>query len=215
MSLLKGRTQYSHEICRNLLFCIMVIRSELQQIKQIDSDRLCQMSRATTVSCWNSKLSNPLPQPYVPPSKPFKHRGRSLSVARPRQKPSPGTGFDLDADADAESQQVLELNCFSFKVSDQQEVGGKWRHLAEGGSSIQAPPTDGAWALTKIPRTSKTWFVGKFTHIILVGDSTCTCVCCWSGRGVAGRYGWNVNSNRHPVTPQSPLASTFTSRPTR
>ena len=49
-----------------------------------------------------------------------------------------------DADADAESQQVLELNCFSFKVSDQQEVGGKWRHLAEGGSSIQAPPTDGA-----------------------------------------------------------------------
>ena len=74
-----------------------------------------------------------------------------MSVARPRQKPSPGTGFDLelgpadaDADADAESQQVLELNCFSFKVSDQQEVGGKWRHLAEGGSSIQAPPTDGA-----------------------------------------------------------------------
>ena len=72
-----------------------------------------------------------------------------MSVARPRQKPSPGTGFDLelgpaDADADAESQQVLELNCLSFKVSDQQEVGGKWRHLAEGGSSIQAPPTDGA-----------------------------------------------------------------------
>ena len=120
-----------------------------------------------------------------------------------------------DADADAESQQVLELNCFSFKVSDQQEVGGKWRHLAEGGSSIQAPPTDGAWALTKIPRTLNPWFVGKFTHIILVGDSTCTCVCCWSGRGVAGRYGWNANSNRHPVTPRSPLASTFTSRPTR
>ena len=144
MSLLKGRTQYSHEICRNLLFCIMVIRSELQQIKQIDSDRLCQMSRATTVSCWNSKLSNPLPQPYVPPSKPFKHRGRSLSVARPRQKPSPGTGFDLelgpadadaDADTDAESQQVLELNCLSFKVSDQQEVGEEesgaiWRKVA-------------------------------------------------------------------------------------
>ena len=63
-----------------------------------------------------------------------------MSVARPRQKPSPGTGFDLelgpaDADADAESQQVLELNCFSFKVSDQQEVGEEesgaiWRKVA-------------------------------------------------------------------------------------